>query len=111
MSGYNSAEFRTQLQIFGRPTARRTDPDTSHEAADSLSHEHIRATQQRILGLLQNFGPMTDHEIEAQWPWPPVSPSGLRTRRAELVDQGRVTHNGQYRTLASGRRARVWKIA
>lgn len=95
------------------PRARRGDPRTSHDAAESISQEAVRVTQQKILELLAD-GPMSDTEIAkryAQHPdWPRQSPSGLRTRRAELVDDGRVRDTGQKVRLPSGRMSIVWAL-
>ncbi|MDR7496819.1 MAG: hypothetical protein QN174_07670 [Armatimonadota bacterium] len=99
-----------------RAVARRTDPDTSHEAAASLPAQQVRASQEAVLDCLRRYGAMTDEQIAAryeasrrQYGWPAQSPSGLRTRRAELVDQGLVEDSGLRRELASGRRAIVWR--
>jgi hypothetical protein len=40
--------------------ARTTDPDTSHEAAASLSSEVIRRSQAEVLDVLRRHGPCTD---------------------------------------------------
>lgn len=92
--------------------ARRTDPGTSHEAAASV--RRITETHSRLLALLAEQGPMTDEEISAAWAGsglPPASPSGLRSRRAELVDRGLIVDSGSTRTTASGRRTIVWIAA
>jgi len=89
--------------------ARRTDPETSHEAAASV--ENLRASQHAVWALLREIGPSTDEELaEAvrQSPRFLISPSGLRTRRHELVDAGLVHDTGQRKILATGRRAVVW---
>lgn len=97
-----------QADLFGEhAVARRTDPDTSHEAARSV--RHIRQSQQDILDVLQH-GAMTDEEIfealcEAGIC---ISLSGARTRRSELVDMGRVIDTGHRLFTRSGRRTIVW---
>ncbi len=86
--------------------ARRTDPSTSWAAANSLDPEHLRESQKIVLAILQDQGPMTDDElVEIARD---LSPSGARTRRAELVDKGMVYDTGERALLPSGRRAIVW---
>jgi len=98
-------------QAASKAHARRTDPQTSHEAARSV--ERIRERQQAVLDLLRRRGPMCDEEIARTYAGvaglPAQSPSGLRTRRAELVDMGLVEDSGERVTLASGRRSIRWQ--
>lgn len=89
-----------------RAIARNTDPETSHEAAISVSG--IRVSQQHILDALRSYGPATDEEIFPRLPVP-ISPSGARTRRAELVAMGLVRDSGARRTTATGRKTIVWR--
>lgn len=90
--------------------ARKTDPFTSHQAANSVSN--TTQLQQHILNMLTR--PMTDTEllsaVEATYP-ALVSASGVRTRRAELVAQGKVLDTGERKKLQSGRQAIVWGLA
>lgn len=88
--------------------ARRTDPWSSHEAAASVTK--VRESQKAVLEALTILGPMTDEELAHQYGGTPQqSPSGLRTRRSELVELGKVRDSGQRRVLRSGRRAIVWE--
>lgn len=93
--------------------ARAGDPETSHEAARSV--KNAAGVRARILDILGGYGPCTDEEISDVYDpydsFPPVSPSGLRTRRSELVDDGQVVDSGVRRPLRSGRRAIVWALA
>lgn len=98
--------------VFGlgdRAVARREDPETSHEAADSVDRERIGAVQRAVLRVLRD-GPRCDESI-AQLCRLAVSPSGLRSRRAELVARGLVEWAGTYSLTSSGRRTRVWRLA
>ena len=93
------------------PVARRTDPDTSWEAARSVDPLKLRATQREILWVLRNWGPLTDEEIAViVGPESTQSPSGLRTRRRELVDRGLVVDTGARRRTRAGRRTIVWGL-
>ena len=94
--------------------ARRTDPETSHEAADSLDSDHIRASQQAVYQLFRRHGAMYDQLMvrvyERAGTIPYQSVSGLRTRRSELVTKGLLKDSGQRATLPSGRRSIIWQL-
>lgn len=100
-----------RLRIVG--LARTSDPETSHEAAASLPD--LRASQQAVLTVIKQIGACTDEWLVYCYPataqareLPRQSPSGIRTRRKELVEQGLVEWTGEKRPIASGRNARVW---
>lgn len=90
--------------------ARNTDPDTSHQAAATITAEAIRTSQQRILAvLLSHPDGLTDPEIENEMRlrgWF-TSPSGTRGRRKELVDKKLVVAAGKRKT--GNRTNIVWK--
>lgn len=92
--------------------ARRTDPLTSHLAAASITSERIRKSQAEVLQLLA-LGPSCDEGIAERALTYNVrqSPSGLRTRRNELVDLGQVIDSGERVRLRSGRMSIVWGLA
>lgn len=87
---------------------RRGDPDTSHAAAASLGD--LRQSQAAVLQLLAGLPDATDDELAdaARRAGLQISPSGLRTRRHELVALGLAHDTGQRRPLPSGRMAVVW---
>lgn len=91
--------------------ARRTDPPTSHAAAAALTPDTLRKSQAEVLNILRQ-GPMHDQRIAATaLAWhSKQSPSGLRTRRAELVAAGLVEDSGRRETLPSGRGSVVWRL-
>lgn len=96
------------------PRARRTDPATSHAAARSVDPASLPHVKRVILSLLALEGGKTDEELAYLWHEriaDPISGSGLRTRRAELVDAGLVRDSGTRRAIASGRSAIVWEVA
>lgn len=104
-------------RVDGRAHARRTDPETSHAAARSVTD--LTAKQTAVLTLLRDFGPLTDLELVEKYGtaaqgfpgvFPRQSTSGLRTRRHELVDRGLVVEHDKVR-LPSGRMAIRWKVA
>ena len=88
--------------------ARKTDLDTSHEAGERVTN--ISETKRYLLKVLAR--PRTHAEmIEAYRNMkfaPPAEDSGLRSRCAELVDDGLVEIAGETRTR-SGRRAYIWR--
>lgn len=90
-----------------RAVARRGDPDTSWAAAASLDPNVLRESQRVVLRLLREDGPMDDEHLVSRLAGV-LSPSGARTRRAELVAKGLVYDTGQRVTLLSGRKAIVW---
>jgi hypothetical protein len=88
--------------------ARNTDPKTSHDAAASV--DQITKTQEYVLKCLRR--PRHDVELVAAYnnlrTAPRASESGIRSRRAELVDRGLVIDTGRRVRLESGRYAIVW---
>lgn len=93
------------------PNARRTDPKTSHEAAASV--DNVTMTQAFVLRALKK--PRTDPQlIEAYRQLkkaPLASESGIRTRRAELVEKGLVADSGKRSVTPFGRKAIVWGLS
>jgi len=89
------------------PHARFTDPETSHEAARSVTN--ITPLKEEILQRLMT--PMTDRDLYAILFTSSrliVTESGVRSRRSELVQAGLVRDTGERVKLATGRRAIVW---
>lgn len=85
--------------------ARASDPITSHEAAASV---YMTEGQRIVLRALLTIGPMPDEELVASVN---LSPSGARSRRAELVSMGLVEDSGETAVTSTGRRAIVWRAA
>lgn len=97
--------------------ARRTDPQTSHDAAASVTE--MTAKQNAVLAILGRLGgEATDYTIHARYEashdfeegYPIQSRSGLRTRRSELVVRDLIRDTGKTEKLPSGRRATVWGV-
>jgi len=102
--------MNSQTSLFDEARARRTDPETSKMAAASVRNFQI--THMRIRNLLRDYGPMTDEclvKLLAKFPGKYVSPSGIRTRRSELVAKGLVEYAGYKQVISTGRQARVWR--
>jgi len=92
------------------PVARHTDPSTSHEAAQSV--KDVRKSQQAIYALIQALGGATDEELvrRVRSAGIPMSESGVRTRRSELVKHGLVVDSGERKRTVAGRRTIVWTV-
>ena len=95
--------------------ARTTDPDTSHAAAHSVGD--LRLSQAAVLKVMEGIGACTDEWLVFSYPayrdtfdLPPQSPSGIRSRRAELVRLGLVEYAEEKRVMSTGRSARVWRL-
>lgn len=99
-------ETRGQMRL-DEAHARRTDPVESHQAARSV--KNITAVQRAILNGLRT--PRTDEALYLylKWVGVNVSPSGARSRRAELVTRGLVVRVGTSKT-AAGRSCAVWSV-
>lgn len=87
------------------PTARVTDPDTSHEAA-RLAGQTAGSLRRQCLEALA-AGPLTDFELADQVGRQQTSAG---KRRGELVAAGFVEATAERRRTPSGARAIVWQI-
>lgn len=98
------------------PRARRNDPETSKQAAASVTN--LGRTRDAIIKILKDYGPRTDDQIWLIYSGlfdkgaqiPRVSPSGLRSRRAELLTLGFVVDSGKRARTPSNRWAAVWRL-
>ena len=101
-------EAKRQLTLpLMPPAARKTDPETSHQAADE--HQDIRANDRRRALEIDRAHPegLTDHELGALMGRQQTSAG---KRRCELRDAGYIVDSGQRRPTPSGSTAIVWKI-
>ena len=103
----------TQHSLFEESAhARRTDPETSHEAAASV--KHLRESQRAVLSMFSPYAfGLTDEELIVKYRTtgtrPLQSDSGIRTRRSELVHKGWLYDSGDRALTVSGRRTIVWR--
>ncbi len=110
-----------QVETVELAYARTSDPDTSHEAAASLSSERIRQSQEAVLSLFRHAAePMDDKTLvrlyqtmSAARPdlYLPQADSGIRTRRNELVKKGLIIFTGERVKVGDKCHAKVWKLA
>lgn len=95
------------------PSTRLTDPATSRLAADSV--KHVTAQQRAILRIL--VADLIDEELVTRYNTlaeaglaPKASPSGIRSRRSELVYAGLVADTGRRAKMSTGRNGIVWGL-
>lgn len=102
----------THPPLFDVPRKRWSDPETSRQAAESVSLSKVSDLQRRILAAL--IRPLTDEQLIARirelWPDQRVSPQSVRSRRAELVRRGLVADSGLRRPTQYGSTATVWRL-
>lgn len=94
--------------------SRRNDPETSREAARSVTEKGgtLKPSQIDSLHILRQLGTATQKTLELH---PDLSkqysPSRIRSSVSELVKMGLVADSGQRERLDSGRKAIVWRVA
>ena len=99
----------TEMTLFDpiKPRARRTDPETSHMAAE-MAGVTAGTNRAKALVYLYEFGPMTDFELAAHTK---IAQTSIGKRRGELVALGlaeRAPVNP--RPAPSGAKAIVWRL-
>lgn len=98
----------TQLSLLDAPGpyARRTDPDTSHEAASAA--QRTAASQRRhIVQALIVQGPMTGDGLDAFFDWPNAT---ANRRLPELREARAVRMLEATVKTRRGRRAHLWEF-
>ena len=97
--------------VFGKdePRARRSDPATSHEAADV---NDVEASLGAVLNTLTQYGPYADFELvwEMERLGYPYTEQRIRTARKALTDRGLVEFTGYHHLTTRGRRTQVWQV-
>lgn len=96
---------------------RNDDPDTSHAAAAKAVKRRPRVRDAVYL-VLSEEGPLTHDDLVAAYGrrsmmvegWPTASASSIRTRCAELADDGLVDHETLDGVSRMGNRARLWRV-
>lgn len=89
---------------------RRRDPMTSFSAALSQTPEKSQGLYMAIRAILERK-PLTDEELVDlfQSRGKSVTPSGVRSRRAELAEAGWVRDSGEKRDTKTGHPSIVWE--
>lgn len=100
------------FHVEPRARARATDPQTSHDAAASLTPDAIRKSQAEVLVALYHLREANDLRIIAfmNRRRDGVSRSGTETRRKELQRLELVADSGQRERMPSGRGSIVWTL-
>jgi predicted HTH transcriptional regulator len=102
----------TNLDLFGgetvlglKPRARRTDPSTSHAAAESLGESPKFQREQILRVLRKSPAGLTNDQLDEQFQWR----TGTASRRtAELLAAGAIERReGDERKTATGRMAQI----
>lgn len=88
-----------------RPRARRTDPETSVQAAESITPGRM---EERIVPVLEAHGPQTASEITDRIPgaYLPTVVSAL----SRLNGSGTIEDTGRTRLSNRGRPSTVWSL-
>jgi hypothetical protein len=72
----------------------------------------MTTSQEAVLAVLEKYGPLPDHALVPLCQHVSslrLSSSGIRSRRAELADLGKVQATGETIKMPSGRFAHVWE--
>ena len=95
-----------QLDLLAAPAARRFDPQTSKDAAESV--RELAARHHRIILTALERGPAGKDRIAAL-----TSLSGVQVARrtVELFRAGKIEPTGRTVTSTAGRQEREWRIA
>lgn len=100
------------MPLFEQAHARNSDPETSHAAASKVTN--LGPVRDGIINALYTFGPQTDEGLAAifkKWAaFPKCSPSGLRSRRSELVTLGFIEDSGEVGKTEFGNDAIIWRL-
>lgn len=98
----------TRRRAAARPEqlARRSDPDTSHAAAERAAR-FAKSHDERILAVLEETPGLTAEEIGRR-----CGLAGMQVSRrmAHLHRQSRVERTGEQRRTVAGLPAAVWRI-
>lgn len=91
---------------MSRPRARRTDPQTSHDAAAAMRRA-ATAQASKVFAALKKMQKAGAEQIGLLCTMPAYT---VRKRLPELQDAGLVSPTGQRRQTMSGRSERIWSV-
>ncbi|WP_022891225.1 hypothetical protein [Agromyces subbeticus] len=101
------------------PIARPHDPETSWNAAEAQTTSRRQLVQAAIVTLINNHGPLSDERLVDLYEAhcfmhpsvPPATPQNVRTRRSELVAEGKVRAASQRGRTRTGSTCQLWTLA
>jgi hypothetical protein len=103
--------WRSERRDEPQARARRTDPETSREAASSFTPVRLTEIQKDVLAFFRSHGPATDEELRESLEAKHPAESTLRKRRTELVQRGLLHDTGTTKFSGNRRRMIVWECA
>jgi DNA-binding transcriptional ArsR family regulator len=92
--------------VYARPNARRTDPETSHQAARLAEPKAGTNRELALRTLRQHPDGLTDFELAELTG---LQQNSVGKRRGELRDAGLVEDTGRRRPSLTGAPAIVWR--
>ena len=107
--GQESFAFEAPIEIVW-PTARRTDPETSHEAAASFTKKRLGDIQQDVLGWYRKVKRADDEQLEDNFAAKYHAQTTVSKRRTDLVKLGYLEWSGEWRVNRNNRRMRIWQL-
>lgn len=97
----------TLFDVEPHGAARRSDPQTSRDAAASMTGAHLSRQQGQILELVREWGDITAAEI-ARATGHTIQQSVAARRLTDLRDLGLIEDTGVTRPGNTGRMCTVW---
>lgn len=90
---------------------RTGDPETSFEAAESLSEQTLSELQTKVLDWFLIHREGTDEDLQRDPIFIGLGPSTARSRRAALVELGYLRDSGHRSVNQRGRNIVIWELA
>lgn len=95
-----------EAPVYSRPVARRTDPETSHQAAAIAELKAVGNRALALSTLRAHPAGLTDFELAELTG---LQQNSVGKRRGELRDAGLVEDSGERRPSTTGSPAIVWR--
>lgn len=101
------------------PIARPHDPETSWDAAEAQTATRRQLVQAAIVTLINSHGPLSDERLVDLYEAhrfihpsvPAATPQSIRTRRNELVVDGKVRAASKRGRTRTGSTCQLWTLA